>query len=134
VIVRHADHGPGVICRPAFGHGLCEPLGDDLGGAVTGGQHEYTSTACLHGECGSCRKTCKYCGVSCGCQRPLCTHNLTEPGPASWVDQARGIARELLAAFNRDDMSHELVLRIRDDPDLFWLRGEEAPPGTWTGA
>lgn len=27
VIVRHADHGPEVICRPA-GHGLCEPAPD----------------------------------------------------------------------------------------------------------
>ena len=24
VIVRHADHDPGIACRPA-GHGLCEP-------------------------------------------------------------------------------------------------------------
>ena len=23
---RHADHGPEIICRPAFGHGLCEPI------------------------------------------------------------------------------------------------------------
>ena len=25
-IMRHADHDPGLVCRPAFGHGLCEPL------------------------------------------------------------------------------------------------------------
>ncbi len=25
--VRHADHDPAVICRPALGHGLCEPAG-----------------------------------------------------------------------------------------------------------
>lgn len=25
-MMRHKDHGPGVICRPAFGYGLCEPL------------------------------------------------------------------------------------------------------------
>ena len=35
MIIRHADHGPGVICRPAFGTGLCEPLGGEVGGAVS---------------------------------------------------------------------------------------------------
>ena len=25
-VMRHADHAPEVICRPAFGNGLCEPL------------------------------------------------------------------------------------------------------------
>ena len=24
--VRHVDHDPAVICRPALGYGLCEPL------------------------------------------------------------------------------------------------------------
>lgn len=34
---KHADHDPGLICRPAFGRGLCEVLeadggdGDDSG-------------------------------------------------------------------------------------------------------
>ena len=25
-LLRHADHDPAIICRPAFGNGLCEPL------------------------------------------------------------------------------------------------------------
>ena len=25
-LTRHADHDPGLICRPAFGYGLCEVL------------------------------------------------------------------------------------------------------------
>ena len=25
-VIRHADHGPGLVCRPALGNGLCEPL------------------------------------------------------------------------------------------------------------
>lgn len=95
-------------------------------------QHEYISTACLHGECGSCRKTCKFCDASCGCQQPLCTHNLAVPGPASWVDQARGIARELFAVLPIRNLPLDLMARIQDDPDLFWLRGEEVPPGVWT--
>ena len=28
-IRRHADHDPGLICRPALGYGLCELLGDE---------------------------------------------------------------------------------------------------------
>lgn len=94
-----------------------------------GGQHDYVSTACLHGECGSCRRTCKYCDAQCQCIRPLCAHSMAGPLPVAWVDQARGIARELLDAFMRDDMSDELAVRVKHDPDLFWLRGEEAPPG-----
>ena len=36
-LTRHSDHDPGLICRPAFGRGLCEVLeprdddGDDPG-------------------------------------------------------------------------------------------------------
>ena len=30
VVRRHADHDPGLICRPALGaSGLCEVLGDE---------------------------------------------------------------------------------------------------------
>lgn len=25
-LTRHADHDPGLICRPALGYGLCEVL------------------------------------------------------------------------------------------------------------
>jgi len=25
-LMRHRDHDPSLICRPAFGNGLCEPL------------------------------------------------------------------------------------------------------------
>ena len=28
-LTRHRDHDPSLICRPAFGYGLCEVLGDD---------------------------------------------------------------------------------------------------------
>jgi hypothetical protein len=28
---RHADHDPGLICRPALGYGLCELLEPDEG-------------------------------------------------------------------------------------------------------
>ena len=30
-LTRHADHDPGVICRPAFGYGLCEVLEIEAG-------------------------------------------------------------------------------------------------------
>jgi hypothetical protein len=95
---------------------------------MTTGQHEYTSTARLHGQCGSCRKTCKYCDASCqhGC------HTQAGGRPVAGVDQARGIARELLATWQQDrELSDEFCVRLDSDPDLFWLRGEEAPPGTW---
>ena len=26
-LMRHSGHGPGLICRPALGYGLCEVLG-----------------------------------------------------------------------------------------------------------
>jgi hypothetical protein len=93
------------------------------------GQHEYISTACQHGECGSCRRTCKYCDASCRCPLPDCHHGgSTQERPAAWVDQARGIARQLLAD---GGVSLELARRIEQDPALFWLRGEEVPQGTW---
>jgi hypothetical protein len=95
-------------------------------------QHLYLSTACLH-EAGdpalheACRQTCKFCGAPCSCPR--------HPGGAqevtSWVDQARGIARELLQASLNGPIPPELLHKIADDPALFWLRGEETPPGTW---
>lgn len=98
-------------------------------GLMSASAHEYTSTACLHDECGSCRFTCKYCDSPCrhGCHR-------TPPAaaPVPWVDQARDIVGELLhltrlAGFLPD----ELAARISTDPDLFWLRGEVQPDGTW---
>jgi hypothetical protein len=30
-------------------------------------EHEYTSTACLHGLHDRCRKTCKFCAKRCAC-------------------------------------------------------------------
>ena len=33
--VRHADHDPGLICRPALGYGLCEVLDPDEGGELS---------------------------------------------------------------------------------------------------
>ena len=100
-------------------------------------QHVYLSTACFHSQCGSCRKTCKYCDAPCRCQQAGCDHR-AEPGPpVAWVDQARAIARELLAEHLRPRPIREpsippaLLTRIAEDPALFWLRGEERPPGTW---
>jgi hypothetical protein len=34
-ITRHADHDPALICRPAFGNGLCEPLSAELSAQIT---------------------------------------------------------------------------------------------------
>jgi hypothetical protein len=31
---RHADHDPDLICRPAFGYGLCEPLSAELSAQI----------------------------------------------------------------------------------------------------
>lgn len=92
--------------------------------------HAYTSTACLHDLCRSCRNTCKYCDAPCqhGC------HPQGQDQPEPWVDQARGIARELLDVARPGallSMPSELFQRIEQDPDLFWLRGEAAPPGEW---
>lgn len=95
-----------------------------------GAPHAYTSTACFHRDCGGCRNTCKYCDAPCehGCH-PAAGRALPEP----WVDQARGIARELLRyGLNASEaVPPELLHRITSDPALFWLRGEAAPPGEW---
>jgi hypothetical protein len=92
--------------------------------------HEYVSTACYHGECGSCRNTCKFCDAPCGHE--------CHPGDAAraftpWVDQARDMARMLLMEVRAAEgpWTPQLAERIATDPGLFWLRGEEAPPGTW---
>jgi hypothetical protein len=90
--------------------------------------HDYTSTACLHEQCGSCRQSCKYCDAPCqhGCHREAGLRAI------AGVDQARGIARELLEAARPGalmSIDPELLRRIESDPALFWLRGEEAPPG-----
>lgn len=90
-------------------------------------QHVYVSTACIHGECGSCRNNCKFCGAPC---RHDC-HPAGVTASASPVDQAREIARDLMDAFTAGKISHDLLARIKNDPGLFWLRGEEQPPGTW---
>lgn len=83
--------------------------------------HVYISTACLHGQCGSCRNTCKYCDSPCRCPLPGCTHR--HPGdttPVSWVDQARGVAAELLHLTRLAGwLPDELAGRIAADPDLF---------------
>jgi hypothetical protein len=97
--------------------------------------HLYLSTACFHEQAdddgglhASCRKTCKYCDAPCSCPK--------HPGGAeqvitiAWVDQARDIARQLLRHYG-DTLPLDLLHRIATDPGLFWLRGEEQPPGTW---
>jgi uncharacterized protein YuzE len=97
-------------------------------------EHAYLSTACAHGECGSCRRTCKFCGTSClhGC------HPHTGEQPASPVDQARDIALELLdatraAGIDLYAVAPDLAARLDEDPALFWARGEVQPPGEWQG-
>lgn len=94
--------------------------------------HDYLSTACAHDQCGSCRNTCKFCGSSCvhGC------HPQTGEQLASPVDQARDVAMELLgviraAGLDLDGLAPDLASRLRDDPALFWARGEVQPPGEW---
>jgi hypothetical protein len=93
--------------------------------------HAYISTACFHGLCGgACRKTCKYCDAPCACP---CHRGSAAALPEPWVDQARGIARELLryGLSASEVVPPELLHRIDTDPALFWLRGEERPPGEW---
>lgn len=98
------------------------------------GVHEYTSTACLHDQCGSCRNTCKYCDVSCA---HACHQKQGKPvKPVPWVEQARDLAIELHQIILNADLgggvfSPALKQRLSEDPGLFWLRGEAAPPGVW---
>lgn len=82
-----------------------------------------------------CRATCKFCDAPCehGCHTGAPAGEL----PPAWVDQARDVARELLAAIEESRIMDvrvppELARRIEVDPALFWLRGEERAPGTWT--
>lgn len=99
------------------------------------GFHVYLSTACQHemidgnpGLHASCRQTCKYCDQPCSCTR----HPEGATAVAPWVDQARMIARELYKhAVNAGALPLELTQQIESDPALFWLRGEEQPPGAW---
>jgi hypothetical protein len=103
------------------------------GSPVTGAQtgHSYVSTACFHTQHGACRNTCKFCGTSCSCS----CHPDGAQSVMSWVDQARDVARELLLAL-RDvpgQIPIELLDRVLHDRNLFWLRGEEQPPGIWRG-
>ena len=77
--------------------------------------HEYMSTACHHGKCGTCRKTCKYCDSPC---RHSCHQDPSATSPLPWVDQARGIAGELLhlvrlAGFLPDDLVAHAAFRDR---------------------
>lgn len=97
---------------------------------MTADIHEYISTACLHRICGTaCRQTCKFCDVPCLCP---CHRNGIPARPEPWVDQARGIARELLSlTLGGEVIPPDLLRRVEADPELFWLRGEEQPPGEW---
>lgn len=100
--------------------------------------HVYLSTACWHalfdGNAAlhdSCRNTCKFCDHPCGCE---CHGDVGETHGTAWVDQARNIARDLLAEVEASaptKMSTALRQRIETDPAMFWLRGEEMPPGEW---
>ena len=100
---------------------------------ATGAPSAYVSTACLHRLCaekGACRQTCKFCDAPCACP---CHRGSAAALPEPWVDQARNIARELLryGLSTSEAVPPELLQRIASDPSLFWLRGEERPPGEW---
>lgn len=100
--------------------------------------HAYLSTACHHEAAdgdpvlhAACRSTCKFCDAPCSCpaHRPGETLN---PSGSGWVGQARGIAQELYGhMLARGILPPGLAARVCDDPGLFWLRGEEKPPGRW---
>lgn len=100
--------------------------------------HAYLSTACYHEQTDddpslheACRLTCKFCDCSCSCPRHRSDARRAEPD-GTWVGQARSIARELLElTLNAQPTPSGLLRRIEEDPALFWLRGEEQPPGTW---
>lgn len=93
--------------------------------------HEYISTACLHGQHGSCRKTCKFCDASCRCRQ--CHWDVSADAvPEPWVDQARKMASDLLAILPPAYIPEHLRQRIAEEPALFWLRGEVQPDGVWT--
>jgi hypothetical protein len=98
--------------------------------------HAYVSTACYHDQCTQCRNTCKFCNAPCRCEHHA--EDLVE-APVSWLDQARQLAIELFRYAERVPVLHEqdwpgiseLLTRAETDPALFWLRGEEQPPGVW---
>jgi hypothetical protein len=106
--------------------------------------HDYLSTACWH-ELNDgrpalhtdCRASCKYApGAPEHCRCPNHTEEELRASPVSWVDQARGMALRLLAACYAADVDlakvdRHLVRAIETEPALFWLRGEEQPPGQW---
>jgi hypothetical protein len=52
-------------------------------------EHEYLSTACLHGEHRLCRQLCKFCGAECTCKE--CEHPLS--GHVQMLLQAMGERR-----------------------------------------
>lgn len=123
-------------------HASCSAPGAQIEGAPWA--HRYTSSACehaihenrpeLHAQC---RLSCKY--APDGIESCRCTcHTAGEPVelPPPWVDQARNAAVRLLAVINRcgidlRDQDPDLYESIRDDPAMFWLRGEVQPAGEW---
>ena len=100
--------------------------------------HPYLSTACHHEAAdgdpsmhAACRATCKFCDAPCTCPRHRLAEVLTAPD-GGWAGQARAIARELYEhVLTCGVLPPDLVIRVSDDPGLFWLRGEEQPPGRW---
>ncbi|WP_329521193.1 hypothetical protein [Spirillospora sp. NBC_01491] len=103
--------------------------------------HRYLSTACQHEADdgnpelhGSCRQTCKWCNASCMCRRHPAADAAAHP--PHWLDQARGVALRLYGhlqarGVDLDDVDPHLARAFREDPAMFWVRGEVLPPGEW---
>lgn len=101
--------------------------------------HRYTSTACYHEQAAggdpalhdACRRTCKFCDAPCACPEHHAGETAAQVSGA-WVDQARDMARELLGLLRQaGGATYGLEAMIAEDPALFWLRGQEKPPGEW---
>jgi len=59
---QHECRGPGGNMLLAW------PQQEPAGEAPLIVEHIYTSTACAHGRCDECRKTCKFCPATCRCE------------------------------------------------------------------
>ena len=83
-------------------------------------------------------ETATFEGISRRIVAALLNDGWIPPGRATQIDQARGIALRLLATVEAagvdlQGVDRHLARAISEDPALFWLRGEERPPGEWRG-